>query len=119
MSKRVLIADDNIDAAESLQLWLEMAGYDVHTALSGTAALEAAERLQPQVAVLDLGMPGMSGLEVAQRIREAPWGAAMVLIALTGWGQEEDRRRTKDAGFDHHLVKPVSPEKVEELVRRA
>ena len=117
MIKRVLIADDNVDAAESLQLWLEMSGHEVHTALSGPAALEVAETVKPQVALLDVGMPGMSGLEVARRIREAPWGREMVLIALTGWGQDEDRRRTKEAGFDHHLTKPVAPDTIEELIR--
>ena len=116
--KRVLIADDNVDAAESLQLWLEMAGHEVHTALTGPAALKAAETVHPQVALLDVGMPGMSGLEVAAKIREAPWGREMVLIALTGWGQEEDRRRSKEAGFDHHLTKPVAPDVIEELIRR-
>ena len=117
--KRVLIADDNTDAAESLQLWLEMSGHEVHTASTGPAALQAAESLQPQVALLDLGMPGMSGLDVARRIRQAPWGANMILVALTGWGQDEDRRRTKEAGFDHHLTKPVPPDQIEELVRNA
>jgi PAS domain S-box-containing protein len=115
--KRVLIADDNVDAAESLQLWLEMAGHEVHVALTGPAALKLAETVQPQVALLDVGMPGMTGLEVAAKIREAPWGREMVLIALTGWGQEEDLRRTKAAGFDHHLTKPVAPDAIEELIR--
>ena len=117
--KRVLIADDNIDAAESLQLWLEMAGHEVHTASTGPGALQAAESLQPEVALLDLGMPGMSGLDVARRIREAPWGARMILIALTGWGEEEDRQRTKEAGFNHHLTKPVPPDEIEKLIRNA
>ena len=119
MTKRVLIADDNVDATESLQLWLEMAGHEVHTALTGPAALKVAETVRPQVALLDVGMPGMSGLEVAAKIREAPWGREIVLIALTGWGQEEDRRRSQDAGFDHHLTKPVPPETIEELIRRS
>ena len=116
--KRVLIADDNADAAESLQMWLELSGHEVHTALSGPEALRLAETMQPQVALLDIGMPGMSGLEVAARIREAPWGREMVLIALTGWGQEEDRRRSAEAGFDHHLTKPIMPDAIEELIRR-
>ena len=116
--KRVLIADDNADAAESLQLWLELAGHEVHTALNGPDALHLAATVHPEVVLLDIGMPGMSGLEVAARIREAPWGREMVLIALTGWGQEEDRRRSKEAGFDHHLTKPVSPDAIEELIRR-
>ena len=106
-----------MDAAESLQLWLEMAGHEVHTALNGPAALAVAESIQPHVALLDLGMPGLSGLEVASRIREASWGKDIVLVALTGWGQEEDRRRTKEAGFDHHLTKPVAPDDIEELIR--
>jgi CheY-like chemotaxis protein len=117
--KRVLIADDNVDAAESLQLWLELAGHEVHVALTGPAALKLAESVQPQVALLDVGMPGMTGLEVASKIREAPWGREIVLIALTGWGQEEDLRRTKEAGFDHHLTKPVAPDAIEELIRRS
>jgi PAS domain S-box-containing protein len=117
--KRVLIADDNVDAAESLQLWLEMAGHEVHTALTGPAALEVARTMHPEVALLDVGMPGMSGLEVAQKIREAPWGRDMVLIALTGWGQDEDRQRSKEAGFDHHLTKPVPPDTIEELIRKS
>ena len=119
MPRRVLIADDNLDAAESLQLWLEMAGHDVHVAHDGHAAVAAAESLQPEVVLLDLGMPGLSGLEAARSIRQTPWGQTMVLIALTGWGQEEDRRQTREAGFDHHLIKPVSPDEIEALVRSA
>ena len=75
--------------------------------------------VHPEVALLDVGMPGLTGLEVAAKIREAPWGREMVLIALTGWGQDEDRRRTKEAGFDHHLTKPVTPDTIEELIRRS
>ena len=115
--KRVLIADDNVDAAESLQLWLQMAGHDVRTALDGIRALAAVESFRPDVALLDVGMPGMSGLEVARRVREFPWGTDVVLVALTGWGQDDDRRRTAEAGFNHHLTKPVSPDVIEELIR--
>lgn len=118
MPRRVLIADDNLDAAESLQLWLQMTGHDVHVAHDGHAAVAAAESLQPEVVLLDLGMPGLSGLEAARAIRQAPWGQKMVLIALTGWGQDEDRRQTREAGFDHHLIKPVSPDEIEALIRR-
>ncbi|MGH9371069.1 MAG: response regulator [Vicinamibacterales bacterium] len=117
MRRRVLVADDNVDAAESLQLWLEMGGHEVHVAHDGLQALSAAESLLPEVVLLDLGMPGLSGYDVARRIREAPWGRRMVLIALTGWGQEEDRRQTSAAGFDHHLTKPVPPDDIEELIR--
>jgi CheY-like chemotaxis protein len=116
--KRVLVVDDNVDAAESLQLWLEMAGHEVQIAADGPRALVAAESLRPEVVLLDLGMPGMNGFEVARRIRAAPWGRKMVLVALTGWGQEEDRRQTREAGFDHHLTKPVPPDEIEELIRR-
>ena len=115
--KLILIADDNVDAAESLQMWLQMSGHEVHIALDGVRALAAAESLRPQVVLLDLGMPGLSGYDVARRIREQPWGQEIVLVALTGWGQEEDRRRTTEAGFNHHLTKPVPPDTIEELIR--
>jgi len=115
--KRILIADDNLDAAESLQLWLQLSGHEVQIAASGVAALELAATFLPEVALLDLGMPGLNGFDVARRIRKAPWGKSMVLIALTGWGQEEDRRRTAEAGFDHHLTKPIPPDTIEELIR--
>jgi len=114
--KRILIADDNLDAAESLQLWLQLSGHEVQIAASGVAALELAATFLPEVALLDLGMPGLNGFDVARRIRKAPWGKSMVLIALTGWGQEEDRRRTAEAGFDHHLTKPIPPDTIEELI---
>ena len=117
VTKRVLIADDNLDAAESLQLWLQLAGHEVRTAANGTEALTIAEEFLPEVALLDLGMPDLSGFEVARRIRAAPWGSGIVLIALTGWGQEEDRRRTAEAGFDHHLTKPIPPDAIEDLIR--
>lgn len=119
MQRRVLIADDNVDAAESLQLWLQMAGHDVHVAHDGLSAVATAESVRPEVVLLDLGMPGMSGFDVARIIRKKPWGREMVLIALTGWGQEEDRRQTTAAGFDHHLTKPVPPDDVEALIRNA
>jgi CheY-like chemotaxis protein len=118
VSKRVLVADDNIDAAESLQMLLQFAGHEVHVASDGLLALAAAESLRPHVVLLDLGMPGLTGVEVARRIRATAWGRAMVLVALTGWGQEEDRRLTREAGFDHHLTKPVHPDEIEELIQR-
>ena len=117
MIKRILIADDNLDAAESLQLWLQLAGHEVAIAANGTDALSVAEKFRPEVALLDLGMPDLSGFDVARGIRAAPWGRGIILIALTGWGQEEDRRRTAEAGFDHHLTKPIPPDTIEELVR--
>jgi CheY-like chemotaxis protein len=112
----VLIADDNVDAATMLRAYLEMMGCEVAIAHDGLAALELADRFQPDVAVLDLGMPRLNGLECARGLRREPWGKSVTLVALTGWGQEEDRRRSKEAGFDHHLVKPVSPQVVAALV---
>jgi CheY-like chemotaxis protein len=116
VSKRVLIADDNLDAAESLQLWLQLAGHDVQIAGNGVTALKVAEAFKPDVALLDLGMPGLSGFDVARRIRESPWGSRIVLVALTGWGQDEDRRQSAEAGFDHHVTKPIAPEAIESLI---
>ena len=91
----------------SLSMLLKLTGHEMHTAYDGLEALEAAERLKPDVVLLDIGLPKLSGYDVAREIRENPWGKRMVLIALTGWGQDEDRQKTKDAGFDAHLVKPV------------
>jgi PAS domain S-box-containing protein len=104
---RVLVVDDNQDSADSLAMLLRLSGHEVRTAHDGLEAVTAAETFDPDVALLDLGMPTLNGYEVAQRIRRQPRGADIVLIALTGWGQEEYRRRSKDAGFDHHLTKPV------------
>jgi CheY-like chemotaxis protein len=95
---------------------LQFEGHDVHTAFDGEAALRSAERLLPDVALIDIGMPKANGYEVAQRIREESWGDRIYLVALTGWGQEADRQRAKEAGFDLHLLKPVSPEAIEELL---
>jgi PAS domain S-box-containing protein len=105
--KRVLVVDDNRDAADSLGMLLEFLGADVRVVHDGPGALEAIATFQPAVVLLDLGMPGMSGLEVARRMREDPRLADTKLVALTGWGQREDRRRTHEAGFDYHLVKPA------------
>jgi CheY-like chemotaxis protein len=107
--RRVLIVDDNRDSADSLAMLLNVAGHEVGTAYDGEQALETAEALRPDVILLDIGMPKLNGYEVCRRIREQPWGQGTFLIALTGWGQEEDRRRTEEAGFDHHMVKPVDP----------
>jgi two-component system CheB/CheR fusion protein len=105
--RRVLIVDDNPDAGDSLATLLEMTGHRVAVARTGSQGLETAARLRPEVAVLDLGLPGMNGYELAVRLREEPFGRDMVLVALTGYGQEEDRRRSRAAGFDHHLTKPA------------
>ena len=110
------MTDDNTDAAESLAMLLRLQGHDVRVAHDGPTALRLAEADPPQLAFLDIGMPMMDGYEVARRIRASPALAGVVLIALTGWGGEEDRRRTRQAGFDHHLVKPVEPKALEALL---
>jgi PAS domain S-box-containing protein len=107
---RVLIVDDNVDAADSLALFLKIAGYQTRVAYDGRTAVEMAEILKPAVVLLDLGLPYLSGHEVARRLRALPWGRTARLIALTGWGQEEDMRRSRQSGFDEHLTKPVDPE---------
>jgi CheY-like chemotaxis protein/anti-sigma regulatory factor (Ser/Thr protein kinase) len=105
--RRILVVDDNRDAADSLGTLLKFLGADVYTAHDGPAALEALKTYQPSAVILDIGMPGMDGYEVARQARQQPEGRGVTFIALTGWGQEEDRRRSKEAGIDHHLVKPV------------
>jgi two-component system CheB/CheR fusion protein len=106
---RILVVEDNPDAAESLRMLLELFGYEVQVAHCGRAAVEAAERWQPEVVLCDIGLPGMSGYEVVAALRRLPATAAARVIAVTGYGQEEDRRRSREAGFDMHLVKPVDP----------
>ncbi len=116
-SRRILVTDDNVDSAESLAMLLELLGNDVSTANDGLQALEVAERFLPHVILLDIGMPKLNGYEACRRIREQPWGKNAVLIAMTGWGQDEDKRRSQEAGFDHHLVKPVDPGALVKLLR--
>lgn len=106
---RILVADDNRDSASSLAVLLELMGYEVRAVHDGLAAVDAATSFRPGVMLLDLGMPRLDGYEVCRTVRGQPWGRDVVIIALTGWSQDEDRRRTQDAGFDHHLVKPVQP----------
>jgi PAS domain S-box-containing protein len=107
--RRILIADDNPDVVESFQLMLQMMGHEVETALDGLEAIEKAGQFEPEAIVLDIGMPGLDGLETARRIRQQPWGKRAVLIAITGWGNDNNKRESADAGFDVHLVKPVDP----------
>jgi len=107
VARRVLVTDDNVDAAESLASMLRLMGHEVSTAFDGEACVAACESFRPQVAFVDIGMPRLNGYEAARRIRGAAWGAQVTLVALTGWGQEEDRKRAREAGFDHHVVKPV------------
>jgi PAS domain S-box-containing protein len=114
--RRVLIADDNRDGAEIMAMLLTHSGFEVQLAHTGPEALAIAERQKPDFAILDIGMPGMSGYEVAHAIRAQTWGAAMKLIAVTGWGQEDDKRKAQAAGFDHHLTKPIDPGALERLM---
>ncbi len=104
---RILIVDDNRDGADSLAMLLEAFGHETHQAHDGVEAIDAAERVRPDVMLLDIGLPKLNGYEVCRRIREQPWGEDLMIVALTGWGQDEDRQRSLDAGFDTHLVKPV------------
>jgi signal transduction histidine kinase/CheY-like chemotaxis protein len=113
---RILVADDNIDAADSLALMLRMMGNQVRTVHDGAQAIEEAEAFRPDLVLLDIGMPRVSGYDAARRIRSQRWGARMVLVALTGWGQDEDKRLAREAGFDHHFTKPVSPADLEKLL---
>jgi signal transduction histidine kinase/ActR/RegA family two-component response regulator len=113
---RILVVDDNVDAAESMTLFLEQAGHDVRMATDGLAAVEVAEEFRPYVILLDIGLPKMHGHDVAQRIRQDR-GNDVIVIALTGWGQEEDRRRSREAGFDYHLTKPVDFDELNKLLR--
>src|SRR5215203_3756132 len=117
-SLRILVVDDNEDSAESLAMWLGLMGSDVRTAHGGPEALEAAQEYHPEVIFLDIGMPGMNGYDVARRLRARPETRNAVLIATTGGGQEEDRRQSKEAGFDEHLVKPLDPKSLDELIAR-
>jgi signal transduction histidine kinase len=116
--RRILVVDDNVDSADSLATLLELSGHQVRTAYGGAAALEAAESHRPEVVLLDIGLPGMDGYEVARRLRGGTTSAGVTLVALTGYGQDTDRRRTQEAGFDHHLVKPVNPDELARLLAK-
>lgn len=116
--RRILVVDDNVDAAESMAILLAMGGNETRTAHDGLAALEAAAGFSPDVVLLDIGLPDLSGLDVARRIRQEPWGERIMLVALTGWGQEEDRRNSLEAGFNAHLVKPVEQAELMALLAR-
>jgi CheY-like chemotaxis protein len=105
--RRILIVDDNRDAAASLAMLLQLTGNQTETAFDGPAAIDVAAAFKPDVVLLDIGLPGLNGYEVARRMRQEPWGKAAKLVAVTGWGQLEDRQRSKEAGFDAHMVKPV------------
>jgi two-component system CheB/CheR fusion protein len=117
--RRILVADDNRDAAESLTLRLQLAGHEVRAARDGVEALEVGKAFRPDIVLLDLGMPKMDGCEAARRMRRSSWGKSVTLVALTGWGQQQDRERTSAAGFDIHLVKPVSESQLFDAIASA
>ena len=114
--RRILVADDNLDAAESMGIMLRLMGNDVHTVHDGEQAVDEAASFRPDVVLLDIGMPRLNGYDAARRIREQGWGKNMVLVALTGWGQQEDKQRASEAGFDQHFTKPLRPADLERLV---
>ncbi len=118
LKRRILIADDNVDAADSLAELLRLEGYEVHVAYDGAEALAIFAQVDPDAALLDVGMPNGSGLEVVRAIRQSAAGQRATLIAVTGWGQDRDRRLALEAGFDHHLTKPMMPEVICDLIRR-
>ncbi|HYE73079.1 MAG TPA: response regulator [Blastocatellia bacterium] len=115
-SFKVLVVDDNADAAESLVFFLSLHGHETRVAYSGPETLQVAREFQPQVVLLDIGLPGMDGYEVAQHLRNDSSSKKTILIAITGYGQPEDRERSKAAGFDHHFTKPVDHDKLETLI---
>ena len=117
IGNRVLVVDDNRDAADSLAMLLSLDGHDVHVCYAGRAALEAVHDFHPSIVVLDLGLPDLNGFEVARHLRRDASLGKIRLIALTGWGQADDRRRTLEAGFDHHLTKPVDPDQLNRLLQ--
>jgi CheY-like chemotaxis protein len=115
-ARRILVVDDNVDAADTLAMALELLGHTVQAAYSAADALVQANDFRPSLILLDIGLPGMNGYEVAKRIRAEPWGSGMTLVAATGWAQEADRQRAHDSGFDHHLVKPIEFARLTELL---
>lgn len=114
---RVLVVDDNQDAASTLRLVIQSLGHQCDMAFSGHETLDIGERIQPDIILMDLGMPGMNGLETAHLVRQTEWGQSITLVALTGWGQEEDKMRSRRAGFDYHLTKPAEPSTIVQLLR--
>src|SRR5215203_4230945 len=113
---RILVVDDNHDSALSMAMMLSIMGHETRTAHDGESAVSTAETFLPEVVLLDIGLPKLNGYEVAQRIRENSWGQSMFLIAVTGWGQEEDRQRSSEVGLNVHMVKPVEPAALERLL---
>lgn len=113
---RIVVADDNVDNAEALAMFLRALGNEVRTVHDGVEAAAVCAEFRPDVAFLDIGMPKMNGWEVCRWLRDQPWGQQIILIAQTGWGQREDRRLSDEAGFDHHMTKPVDPDRLVALL---
>jgi two-component system CheB/CheR fusion protein len=116
LPRRVLVVDDNVDASLSLAKLLELAGHEVRVAHDGPTAIDLAQVYRPDIVLLDIGLPQLDGYEVARRLRQQPAMERALLIALTGYGNDEDHRRSREAGFDHHLVKPVDPAAIQQLL---
>lgn len=114
---KILVVDDNRDGADSLATMLELSGHQVQTAYAAHQGLELLEAFRPHVMLTDIGLPDLDGYELARRIRASASGRNTILVAVTGWGQQEDRRRAFEAGFDHHLTKPIAPEILDSLLR--
>jgi CheY-like chemotaxis protein len=113
--RRVLVVDDNRDGAESLRAMIQLMGHDARVALDGESALATAAEWAPEIVVLDIGLPGVNGYEICRAMRATPWGRHALIVALTGWGQEQDRKRAEEAGFDRHIVKPIDDEELRRL----
>jgi CheY-like chemotaxis protein len=118
-ARRVLVVDDNQDSARSLAQLLKLSGHESRVAYDGAEAIDAAEQFRPQVVLLDIGLPKVNGFDVCRHIRQQEWGREALLVALTGWGQTEDRQKTQKAGFDQHLVKPIDFTELTKLLTRS
>lgn len=118
-ARKILVVDDNEDSAESLAMLLQLRGHTTALAHDGIEAVEAADRFQPDVVLLDIGLPRLDGFDVCRKLRERPWGASALVIALSGWGQDGDRQKSKDAGFDAHMVKPLDHAALTKLLASA
>jgi CheY-like chemotaxis protein len=116
MRRRIVVADDNEDSAQSFAMLLSFSGHEVRIAHDGAEALDAVRDFRPDFVFLDIGMPLLSGYEVAEAVRAEPWGRDVKLIAVTGWGQPDDKLRAQSAGFDQHLLKPIDPAEVDRLL---
>jgi len=115
-ARRVLVVDDNRDAADALAMLLQTYGHEVRVAYDGHDGVRAARTFRPDLVLMDIGLPGLNGYDAARAMRSEPWSHRVTLVALTGWGQDEDRRRSQEAGFDHHLVKPVDFDEVLQIL---